>query len=330
MPAAYKALDWIDQHGDLDGDGFIEYQRRSPGGLVNQGWKDSWDANMHRDGTVARGPIALVEVQGYVYDAKYRMASLLRSFGDSQRADQLKHDASSLAKRFEKAFWLPENGYYAMALDGDKRPVEVVSSNVGHLLFTRIIGRERARAVMNRLMKEDMYCGWGWRTLAQSEPVFNPLSYHRGSVWPHDNSLVAHGLCLNEFRTPAIQVMSSLFQAALNFRDYRLPELFCGVQRREYDEPVHYPVSCSPQAWASGAMFLMLSSALGLRPSAPRRELNIVNPTLPEWLTDLSIRNLRVGKSRIGLDFARRGERTYCNVVDVEGEKLAVNVAFRK
>jgi glycogen debranching enzyme len=166
--------------------------------------------------------------------------------------------------------------------------------------------------------------------LSQEERVFNPLSYHRGSVWPHDNSLIAHGMALNEFRGAAMKVMTTLFQAALECRDYRLPELFCGVQRRDYDEPVHYPVSCSPQAWASGALFLMLTSVLGLRPSAPRKELNIVNPTLPDWLEHLHIRNLRIGNSRVGLDYARRGNRTFCNVVDVDGEKLLVNVAFKK
>jgi len=330
MPNALAALDWIDQYGDLDGDGFVEYLRRSPKGLANQGWKDSWDANMHRDGSVAQPPIALAEVQGYVYDAKYRMASLLRLIGETQRADQLKRDAAELAKRFDRAFWMPKQGYYAMALDRDKRQLEVISSNPGHLLFTRMIGRDRARILANRLMAQDMFSGWGWRTLAASEPVFNPLSYHRGSVWPHDNSIIAHGLCLNEQRQPAIEVMTALFQAAMEFRDYRLPELFCGVQRREFDEPVHYPVSCSPQAWASGAMVLMLMSILGIRPSAPRKELNIVNPTLPPFLDYLHIRNLRVGRSRVGLDFTRRGERTFCNIVDVEGEKLAVNVAFRK
>jgi glycogen debranching enzyme len=330
LPAAYRALQWIDEYGDLDGDGFVEYQRRSPRGLVNQGWKDSWDANMHRDGTVAHPPIALAEVQGYVYDAKYRMASLLRSFGDSAIADKLKRDAAELARRFEKAFWMPSRGFYAMALDGDKRPLQVISSNAGHLLWSRIIGRERARAVAARLMRPDIFSGWGWRTLSNEEPVFNPLSYHRGSVWPHDNSLIAHGMALSDQRGPALHAMTTLFQAALRFRDYRLPELFCGVQRGEYDDPVHYPVSCSPQAWASGAMFLILSSVLGLRPSAARKELNILNPRLPDWLDHLSLRNLRIGKSRVGLDFSRRGERTFCNVVDVEGEKLAVNVAFRK
>jgi len=330
LPNAIAALDWIDNYGDLDDDGFVEYKQRSPKGLANQSWKDSWDAALHRDGRLAEAPIAPVEVQGYVYDAKMRMSSLLRALGDTSRADRLKREAYDLATRFEKAFWMPYRGFYAMALDGQKKPLEVISSNPGHLLFSRIVSRERARSVVKRMMKEDMFSGWGWRTLAQSEPVFNPLSYHRGSVWPHDNSIIAHGMALNEFRPQAIHAMTTLFEAALKFRDYRLPELFCGVQRREFDEPVHYPVSCSPQAWASGAMFLMLASVLGFRPNAAKRELNILNPLLPEWIDTLHIRKLRVGGSRVGLDFTRHGVRTFCNVVDVEGEKLAVNVGFRK
>ena len=330
LPAVYKALDWIDQYGDLDGDGFVEYLRRSKRGLTNQGWKDSWDANMHRDGTLAQPPIALVEVQGYVYDAKYRMASLLRSFGDTHRADKLKKEIGDLARRFEKTFWMPEHGFYAMALDAQKKPLQVISSNPGHLLFTRILSKDRARTVTNRLMRGDMFSGWGWRTLSCEEKTFNPLSYHRGSVWPHDNSLIAHGMALNEFREPARRVFTTLFNAALAFRDYRLPELFCGVQRREHDVPVHYPVSCSPQAWASGALLLILSSLLGIRPSAHRKVLNVINPVLPEWLDQLHVRNLRIGRSRVDLDFSRRGERTFCNVVGVEGERLEVNVVFKK
>jgi glycogen debranching enzyme len=330
LPAAYRALEWIATYGDLDGDGFIEYIRRSSRGLANQGWKDSWDANMHRDGTVARPPIALVEVQGYVYDAKYRMSSLLRAFGDTVNAERLRREASDLAKRLEKAYWMPARGYYAMALDAEKKQLQVISSNPGHLLWNRVISKDRARALVTRMMRDDMFSGWGLRTMSAEERIFNPLSYHRGSVWPHDNSLTVHGMTLNEFRDPALRVLTTLFQAALRFRDYRLPELFCGVQRREFDDPVHYPVSCSPQAWASGAMFLMLNSALGIRPSAHRRELNVVNPELPDWLEYLHIRNLRVGQSRVGLDFSRRGTRTFCNVVEVEGEKLLVNVAFKK
>ncbi len=330
LPAAYKALDWIDKYGDLDGDGFIEYKRRSPKGLINEGWKDSWDANMHKDGRVAEPPIALAEVQGYVYDAKYRMASILKTLGDTHRAERLRREAHDLARRFERAFWMPDQGFYAMALDGQKEQLGVVASNAGQLLFSRIIGRDRARAITQRMMRQDMFSGWGWRTMSADEKVFNPLSYHRGSVWPHDNSLIAHGMALHELRQPAIHVLTTLFQAALNFRDYRLPELFCGVHRRENDEPVHYPVSCSPQAWASGAMFLVLNSILGIRPSAQRKELNIINPQLPDWLEWLHIRNLRVGNSRVGLDFTRRDHRTFCNVVDVDGDRLAVNVAFRK
>ncbi len=330
LPNAYAALEWIDKYGDLDGDGFVEYLRRSPKGLINQGWKDSWDANMHRDGTVAKPPIALCEVQGYVYDAKFRMSSLLRSFGDVKTAERLKREAAELARRFDRAFWVPSRGFYAMALDAEKKPLEVIASNPGQLLFTRIINKDRARIVANRMMRDDMFSGWGWRTMSKDELVYNPLSYHRGSVWPHDNSIIAHGMAVNDMRDGALTILTSLYQAASKFRDYRLPELFCGVQRREYDEPVHYPVSCSPQAWASGAMFLILSSVLGMHPSAPRKELNIINPELPEWLDHLRIRNLRIGRSRVGLDFSRRGDRTFCNVVDVEGEKLLVNVAFKK
>ncbi|HEY6968732.1 MAG TPA: glycogen debranching N-terminal domain-containing protein [Candidatus Angelobacter sp.] len=330
LPNAHRALDWIDHYGDLDGDGFVEFLRRSPRGLANQGWKDSWDANLHRDGKVAEPPIALCEVQGYVYEAKYRMASLMRSFGEIRIADKLKKDAADLAKRFEKAFWMPQRGFYAMALDREKRQLQVISSNPGHLLFTRMLPQERARSVTQRFLEPDMFSGWGFRTISQDERVFNPLSYHRGSIWPHDNSIAAHGMALYEFRDAALRLFTSLTQAALNFRDYRLPELFCGIQRRDYDEPVQYPVSCSPQAWASGAIFLLLTSVLGIRPSAPRKELNIVNPTLPDWLDYLNIRNLRIGGSRVGLDFSRRGTRTFCNVVEVEGDKLLVNVAFKK
>ena len=254
----------------------------------------------------------------------------MRSLGKIRTAEKMKKDAAELAKRFERAFWMPQRGFYAMALDREKRQLQVISSNVGHLLFTRMLPQDRARAIVQRFMQPDMFSGWGWRTISQDERIFNPLSYHRGSVWPHDNSLVAHGMALYEFRDAALTAFTGLAQAALNFRDYRLPELFCGIQRRETDEPVQYPVSCSPQAWASGAIFLLLTSVLGIRPSAPRRELNIVNPRLPDWLDYLNIRNLRIGGSRVGLDFTRRGNRTFCNIVDVEGDKLLVNVAFKK
>ncbi len=330
LPAARAALNWIEQYGDLDGDGFVEYQRRSPGGLDNQGWKDSHDSNLHRDGRPEPGPIALCEVQGYCYDARYRWSRLLRILGDAATADRVRREATELAHRFERAFWLPRQGYYAMSLDGGKQPQEVISSNAGHLLWSRIIGQDRARQVASRMMRTEMFTGWGVRTLAADEPTYNPLSYHRGSVWPHDNSLLGLGLAFYEQKDALIRIVTGLFQAARHFRDLRLPELFVGAQRREFDMPVHYPVSCSPQAWASGAMFLLLTALLGLRPDAGRKELRVVNPVLPEWLDWLRVRNMRIGQSLVSLEFTRRGQRAFCSVLDVQGDRLAISVDFTK
>ncbi len=330
LPNARRALDWIHHYGDLDGDGFVEFLRRAPRGLANQGWKDSWDANLLRDGTLAEPPIALCEVQGYCFDALYRMARLLRGHGETAEAEKARRAAADLAHRFEHSFWMPDENFYAMSLDRNKRQQQVIASNAGHLLWSRIIPKDRARLVAARLMRSDMFSGWGLRTLSADESTFNPLSYHRGSVWPHDNSLTAMGLAFFEMKQPLLRIFTGLFQAATHFRNLRLPELFVGAQRRQFDEPVHYPVSCSPQAWASGSLFLMLTAMLGIRPSAPRRELRIVDPVLPEWLSWLRIRNLRVGRSRVTLEFSRRETRTFCNVLDVQGDRLSVSVDFRK
>lgn len=328
LPAAQAAMDWIDNYGDLDGDGLIEFQRRSPIGLLNQGWKDSGDANAFPDGVLAEAPIALIEVQGYVYAAKRRMASLLERLGDFEHAGKLKKEAGELRARIEKAFWMPDQNYYAMALDKNKRQLNVIASNPGHLLFTGAISHERAESVAQACMRDGLNSGWGIRTLSQKERTFNPMSYHRGSVWPHDNSLIVHGLAYSGFKRRAGQICCNLYEAALNFRDYRLPELFCGIQRRPYEVPVEYPVSCSPQAWASGSMFLMLSSLLGLHPSAHSRELQVTDPFLPPFLDWLHIHNLRVGNSRVSLDFSRHEGRTFCNVVDVQGDPLRVSITF--
>ncbi|MGH9533869.1 MAG: amylo-alpha-1,6-glucosidase [Terriglobales bacterium] len=330
LPAARAALGWIEQYGDLDGDGFVEYLRRSPGGLDNQGWKDSHDSNLHRDGRPEPPPIALCEVQGYCYDARYRLSRLLRLLGDAATAERVRREATDLAHRFERAFWLPRQGYYAMSLDGEKRPQEVISSNAGHLLWSRIIGQDRARLVASRLLRAEMFTGWGIRTLAADEPTYNPLSYHRGSVWPHDNSLIGLGLAFYEQKAALVRIFTGLFQAARHFRDTRLPELFVGAQRREFDTPVHYPVSCSPQAWASGAMFLLLTALLGLRPDAGKKELRVVNPVLPEWLDWLRLRNMRIGQSVVSLEFTRRGQRAFCSVLDQQGDRLAISVDFTK
>lgn len=330
LPAARAALGWIERYGDLDGDGFVEYLRRAPSGLDNQGWKDSHDANLHRDGRPEPAPIALCEVQGYCYDARYRLSRLLRQAGDAAAADRVRREATELAHRFERAFWLPRQGFYAMSLDGEKQPQEVISSNAGHLLWSRIIGQDRARQVASRLLRTEMFSGWGIRTLSADEPTYNPLSYHRGSVWPHDNSLIGQGLAFYEQKDALLKIFTGLFQAARHFRDLRLPELFVGAQRREFDVPVHYPVSCSPQAWASGALFLLLTGLLGLRPDAAKRELRIVNPVLPEWLDWLRLRNVRVGQSVVSLEFTRRGARAFCSVLDLQGDRLAISVDFTK
>lgn len=328
LPAAQAAIKWIDEYGDLDGDGFVEYKRRSPRGLANQGWKDSGDSSAFPDGTLAEAPIALIEVQGYVYHAKCRMATLLERHGEKDQAQQLRQEADALRERIDKAFWMPDKHYYAMALDKDKRQLKVTASNPGHLLFTGAISQERAEEIAQCCLRDGLNSGWGIRTLSQKEKTFNPLSYHRGSVWPHDNSIIVHGMAQRGFRKRAGQICADLFDAALHFRDYRLPELFCGIQRRPYEGPVEYPVSCSPQAWASGSMLLMLCSLLGLRPAAHRGELLINDPALPPFLDWLHIRNLRVGNSRICLDFSRHDGRTFCNVVDVQGEPLRVSVNF--
>lgn len=328
MPAADRALDWIAQYGDLDGDGLVEYQTRSSRGLTNQAWKDSWDAYLHKDGTPLATPIAPLEVQGYCYDALRRMARLLRSRGRAEQAESLRRRAQRLAQNIEQAFWLPAEHYYAMALDAQKCPLAAIASNAGHLLWSRVPGLERARRVANRLLRSDMYSGWGVRTLSADEPTFNPLSYHRGSVWPHDNSLIAQGCAFYGLQPAVERIFTGLFQTAGYLRDQRLPELWVGVPRGGFDRPVNYPVSCSPQAWASGAWFLLLTAALGLRPQAAHRELRVVNPMLPEWLNWLRIERLRVGQSQVSLEFSRRGTRTFCNVLDVQGERLAVSVDF--
>jgi glycogen debranching enzyme len=330
LPAARRAMEWIENYGDLDGDGFVEYSRRSERGLANQGWKDSWDSSLQRDGRLLEPPIALCEVQGYCFDARYRLSRLLRVAGDSAGADRLRKQTTELARRFEAAYWMPDQGYYAMALDGEKRHQRVIASNAGHLLWSRIVGRERARQVMRRLMRDDMFSGWGIRTLSADENTFNPLSYHRGSVWPHDNSLIGQGLAFNDGQKSLERLFTAIFHAATHFRNQRLPELYVGTARREFEEPVHYPVSCSPQAWASGAFFLLLTSILGLRPNAAEKELRIVNPALPSWLNWLRIRNLQIGNSQVTLEFSRRDQRTFCNVIDVDGDKLLVSIDFLK
>jgi glycogen debranching enzyme len=323
-----SATKWILDYGDLDGDGLIEYCRRNPKGLFNQGWKDSGDANRHSDGRIAQPPIALIEVQGYAVRALLGVSELLGLLNEHPLATQAKQKSDELRALIEKCFWLEDRVYYAMALDREKQPLRVDGSNPGHLLFSSAITCDRARKVTNRLMRAPLFCGWGIRTLSCEEQFFNPMSYHCGSVWPHDNAIIGYGMARYGLHHEASIVFQALYDAALHFREYRLPELFCGIGHQFKSEPVHYPVSCSPQAWAAGAPFLLLTGLLGLRPCAARGELAIVNPHLPPFLKSLRIENLRVGSSRITLAFKREGERTNCNVLDVQGDQIKVSIVF--
>jgi glycogen debranching enzyme len=268
LPAAELALRWIDQSGDLDGDGFVEYQRRSRQGLQNQGWKDSHDAVNFANGEAVEGPIALCEVQGYVYQAKRSMAWLFRQLGDADRSSRLTDEAARLKRQFNERFWLPDQEIIALALDGKKRPVDAVASNMGHCLWSGIVDRDKAEHVAQRLMAADMYSGWGVRTLSTNMARYNPISYHNGSVWPHDNAIIAAGLAAYGFKNEASRVIRGLFDAVELFPLYRLPELFAGVPRLDGDFPVKYPQANAPQAWAAGAIVMMTQIWLGLTHSS--------------------------------------------------------------
>jgi len=326
LPAAEAALRWIDEFGDKDQDGFIEYERRTERGLQNQGWKDSYDGVPHLDGTPAKPPIALIEVQGYCVDARRRMARLYRQLGRRDDAARCTAAAQKLSRRIDEAFWMEKSGTYAIALDGQKHQVMSVTSNPGHLLFSRAVPEAKARRVARTLLSSDGFSGWGVRTLSRGQKAYNPLSYHNGTIWPHDNSLIAMGLSNYGMQKQACSLLTGAYEAARSFRHYRLPELFCGMGRGEGDLPVNYPVSCSPQAWASGAVFLMLRGCLGLYPDAPRRSLRIVNPQLPPWMDEVTLSKLRIGASRVTLHFTRTGEGCFAAITETEGEQLSTRI----
>jgi glycogen debranching enzyme len=318
-PAVLKSLQWIDHHGDLDGDGLVEYARETENGLVNQGWKDSHDSIFHADGTLAKGPIALVEVQGYVYAAKIAAARMADLMAEPTNAAEFRAQAETLREKFERAFWIDEIGTYALALDGEKNPTRVRSSNAGHVLCTGIASAERARAVIDQMISPNFFSGWGIRTIAESEARYNPMSYHNGSVWPHDNAMIAAGFA-QYGRARDIQILfDGLLDAALAMDQKRLPELFCGFRRRAGRAPILYPVACSPQAWASGAMIHMLSSMLGLRLDASTRTVQLNGPYLPTRLNEISITNLRVGEGALDLVIQRRHDGLSVDVTSSRG-----------
>ncbi len=315
-----RALAWIDEHGDRDRDGFVEYERRSTKGLVQQGWKDSSDAIFHADGTLARGPIALCEVQAYVYAAKRGMAALAAARGEARMSEELEARAEALRTRFDQAFWCDDLSTYALALDGDKKPCRVKASNAGHSLFTGLAGPERAKRLAATLMAPDLFSGWGVRTVGAAESRYNPLAYHNGSVWPHDNALIAAGLARYGFKAEAERLLAGFFDASLCFDVHRLPELFCGFTRRPGEGPTIYPVACSPQAWSAAAVFLLLQACLGLSIDAPTRRVTFAHPLLPPSLAELRITNIRIRDAVLDLVVHRYADDVGINVLRREGE----------
>jgi glycogen debranching enzyme len=316
-----QAIEWIWKYGDLDGDGYIEYHSQSENGLINQGWKDSGNPIVRGDGTLARPPIALVEAQAYVYQALVLMADLYEVTGDTQRAEELCKDADALKERFNRDFWMEEQQFFSLALEKDNAVVDSITSNVGHALWCGIIDQDKADAVVNRLMAKDMFAGWGIRTLSEKNGSYNPAAYHIGSIWPFDNSLIAAGFRRYGYDGEAQAVFNGMVEAAMHFRDFRLPELFSGFRRDEFSTPVHYPVATHPQAWSAGTIPYMLEALLGFVPEAYRNRMQIVRPTLPASINRVEVRGLRVGNAKIDIDF----ERTFngnvaVNLVNMQGE----------
>jgi glycogen debranching enzyme len=323
-PNALAALRWIDEYG-TGPDGLVAYERCSPLGLINQGWKDSGDAIRNKAGTIVEPPIALAEVQGYVYDAKVGMARLARVRGETEFAAHLESEAASLRSRFETAFWLPEAGFYAMAVGRDGMVADAIGSNAGHCLWSGIAGPEHASRVAAKFTEPSLDSGWGIRTYGAGQPGYNPIGYHTGTVWPHDNALIIAGLKRYGYHDTANVLAGRIFESAQRFEGSRLPELFCGFPRDNVGEPVPYPVACSPQAWAAGAPLLILTSMLGLRAHADRHELELQRPYLPAWLGKITITNLRVGDATVDLLFHRWRGTTSAEVLRKQGD-LAVTI----
>lgn len=319
--AVEGALMWLEGYGDIDGDGFVEYQRRSPVGLVVQGWKDSVNSVIFPDATLAEGAIALAEVQGYVYDAKRRTAELCYLMDLRILGDRLAREAEELKLAFNQAFWSEADGFYVEALDGEKRQVNIKTSNPGQALWSGIVAEERIPTLVSQLLAPDMFSGWGIRTMSADSPVYNPMSYHNGTIWPHDNSLIIKGLADQGYKEEVVQLFNALYQASLHFPYYRLPELFCGFSRMgDLDRPVPYPVACSPQAWAAGTSFLLLQASLGIQPDAPNNALHIVQPMLPDWLDAVHVKGLRIRETTLDLQFLQSNGVTTARVVNKQGK----------
>lgn len=319
-PNVERALGWIDVYGDADGDGFVEYASRASHGLIHQGWKDSHDSVFHADGTLAHGPIALCEVQGYTFAAKRAAASIAEALGQTDRAKVLRRQARALREQFEAAFWCDDLSTYALALDGRKEPCRVRTSNPGHCLYTGIASTARAYRTAATLTNELAFSGWGIRTVSATESRYNPMSYHNGSIWPHDNALIAAGFASYGLRDHAAAVLTALFDASVFFDAHRMPELFCGFRRRPGESPTHYPVSCSPQSWASGASWLLLQACLGLAIRGRDGTVSFCKPFLPPFLQEVRIDGLAVGGGSLDLELIRHNEDVSVNVLRRDGD----------
>lgn len=304
-----RALDWIDEYGDKDGDGYVEYIRRNKRGLENQGWKDSNDSIQFEDGSLAEPPITLCEVQGYVYDAKIKSAELLKILGEEKRAEELIREAKGLQKRFLKDFWMEDKNYFAEALDKDKNQVDSITSNPGHLLWSRIIEEEHAKQIVETLMSDEMFSGWGVRTLSSSNRGYNPTSYHNGSVWPHDNSLIAIGMINYGFFEEAIRIIEGIILASDYYPGHRLPELFCGFSKKESPYPVEYLSSSSPQAWCAGAISLFIQAMLGLYIDSIKKKVKL-RPLLPKSVKHLKVQNIQVGEEKLSFNVREEDGKT--------------------
>jgi glycogen debranching enzyme len=326
-PNICRALQWIDQYGDKDGDGFVEYARYTEQGLAQQGWKDSNDSVFHSDGRLADAPIALCEVQGYVYEAKLRASQLAHLLGEHSFARDLEKEAHQLKERFNDVFWCEQIGTYALALDGNKKQCAVPSSNAGHALWSGIATHDRAARVAEQLVNSDFFCGWGIRTIPGTEVRYNPMAYHNGSVWPHDNALIADGMARYGFIDKAMKVFSGLREASLYMDQHRMPELFCGFEKREDEGPTLYPVACSPQAWAAATVFSLLQSCLGLTFDAARHEIQFKHPQLPEFLDTVEIRNLLLNGSTVDLTLQRYPTNVGVKVLRKNGSVKVVTLA---
>ncbi len=322
-----NALLWIDRYGDRDSDGFVEYARYTDQGLAQQGWKDSHDSVFHSDGRLAAAPIALCEVQGYVYEAKLQASRLARLLDEPALAKELEKSAHQLKKKFNQAFWCEEVGSYALALDGEKRQCAVAASNAGHTLWSGIADAEHAARVADRLLREDSFCGWGVRTLASREVRYNPMAYHNGSVWPHDNALIADGLARYGFTGKAMAIFAGLREASLFMDQHRMPELFCGFEQRPEEGPTLYPVACSPQAWSAATVFYLLQACLGLAFDSEKQEIRFKNPQLPEFLDSVTINNLSIGGGSVDLRLQRYPHNVGINLLRKEGKAEVVIVA---